>query len=484
MLEKNIGNIEPKIVWSIFEEITTIPRPSKKEDKIRKWVRNWANEKGITQIKEDSVGNILLRKEASKGCENYPTLVLQAHLDMVCQKEQSIVFDCEKDPIITFIDGEKVAAKGTSLGADNGIGISCALAALISNDLKHGSLEVLLTVDEETGMTGAFGLKSGFFSGKYLLNVDSENIGTVTISSAGGGGTDIVMPITFEEKSNHQGFKLTINGLLGGHSGVDIDLPRLNAIKVGIDAFMDIKDSILFVSLNGGSVHNAIPRDFECEFVAQKEQAKRILKHLKQWKKSTLLLAKTSEPGIKIDIKDLKINRSISSEKTTSLLNILDDIEHGPLTYSKQITGLVQTSSNLAVIKSDAKYIQIHVSTRSSVDEELESVRKEIKEIGEKYKAKVTLDKAYPGWMPNPESPFVKMVKRVYEEVLEKPVILEAIHAGLECGLFVALDPDLQVTSIGPNIHNAHSPDEYVEIKSVEIIWNVVKKIIENMNKL
>ncbi|HUT81804.1 MAG TPA: beta-Ala-His dipeptidase [Candidatus Bathyarchaeia archaeon] len=484
MSEKNIGNLEPKIVWSIFEEITNIPRPSKKEDKIRTWVKNWAKQNGISSLKEDGVGNILLRKEASNGCEKYPTLIIQAHLDMVCQKEPNFTFNCEKDPINAFVDGEKVTAKGTTLGSDNGIGISYGLAALISNNLKHGPLEVLLTVDEETGMTGAFGLKSGFFSGNYLLNVDSEMIGKVTISSAGGGGTDIVVPITLEEKQNYRGFKLVISGLTGGHSGLDIDLPRLNAIKVGIDSLMDIKDSILLVSMNAGSAHNAIPRDFECEFIVPKEQASKVLKHLKQWKKSTLLLAKISEPNIKIDFKETKIAHATNTEKTNSVLNILYDIEHGPITYSKEITGLVQTSSNLAVVKSNEKNIQIHVSTRSFVNEELDTVRNEIKGIGEKYKAKVTLDEAYPGWMPNPNSPFVKMVKKSYEEVLEKPVALEAIHAGLECGLFVALNPELQVTSIGPNIHNAHSPDEYVEIKSVEIIWNIVKKVIENMCSL
>ncbi len=484
MSEEIIGNLEPKIIWSIFKEITTIPRPSKKEEKIRIWVKNWAKQHGITTIKEDEIGNILLRTEATKGCEKYPTLIIQGHLDMVCQKEPGFSFDCENDPIDAIIEGEKVSAKGTSLGADNGIGMACSLASLISDDLKHGPLEVLLTVDEETGMTGAFGLKKGFFTGNYLLNVDSENIGTVTISSAGGGGTDIAIPVSFEEKNNYRGFRLNVSGLMGGHSGTDIDLPRLNAIKVGIDALMEIKDLIQIVSINGGTVHNAIPRDFECEFITPKEQASNIKKHLSQWKKSTLHLAKISEPGININFKETKTTSAITLEKTASVLNILFDVEHGPISYSKQITGLVQTSNNLAVVRSDKKNIQIHVSTRSSVNDELIAVRNKVKEIGEKYKAKVTFEEAYPGWAPNPDSPFVKMVKKVYEEVLEKPVTLEAIHAGLECGLFIALNPELQVTSIGPNIHNAHSPDEFIEIKSVEIIWNVVKKVIENMSTL
>lgn len=483
MSDRTLDDLEPNLVWQMFKEITKVPRPSKKEGKIRKWVKNWASKNNI-KVKEDKTGNLLLSKDAAPGCKKFPTLILQAHLDMVCQKQSHIEIDFENDPINAFVEGDTVRAVGTTLGADNGIGMAIGLAALISPDLKHGPLEVLLTVDEETGLTGAFALEAGFFGGKYLLNIDSEEVGKITISSAGGGGTDFVYKSKLENKSNHKSIKLTISGLKGGHSGVDINLPRLNAIKLGIDALIMHQDSLLLNSLNAGSVHNAIPRDFECIILVPEKERKNILRNLKQWRKNTLDIARTSEPEITIDISDVTETLAFKSETTKDVLNLLLDINHGPLTYSKEIVGLVQTSSNLAVVETTEKEISIHVSTRSSVNKELEEVRAKLKEIGMNHGAKVTQDEAYPGWEPNPGSPFLKLVKRIYEEVSDSTIELEAIHGGLECGLFVSLDPELQVTSIGVNIHNAHSPDEYVEIESVGIIWDVVVKIIENMNQL
>ena len=483
MSDRTLEQLEPNLVWQIFKEITKVPRLSKKEAKIRKWVKNWASKNNI-KIKEDKTGNLLLSKDAAAGCKKFPTLILQAHLDMVCQKQPNVVIDFEKDPINAFVEGDTVRADGTSLGADNGIGMAIGLAALITPDLKHGPLEVLLTVDEETGLTGALALEAGFFSGKYLLNIDSEEVGKITISSAGGGGTDFVFNSKLENKSKHKSIKLTISGLKGGHSGVDIDLPRLNAIKLGVDALLEHQDTLLLNSLNAGSVSNAIPRDFVCIILVPEKERKNILKNLNQWIKNTLDIARTSEPGVSIDISDVSETLAFNSETTKAVLNLLLDINHGPLTYSKEIVGLVQTSSNLAVVQTIDKKISVHVSTRSSVNKELEEVRAKLKEIGLNYGAKVIQDEAYPGWEPNPGAPFLKLVKSIYEEVMDKTIELEAIHGGLECGLFVSLDPELQVTSIGVNIHNAHSPDEYVEIESVGLIWDVVVKIIEHMNQL
>ncbi|MHA1532741.1 MAG: hypothetical protein ACTSR6_12170 [Candidatus Heimdallarchaeota archaeon] len=276
MSDRTLEQLEPNLVWQIFKEFTKVPRPSKKETKIRKWVKDWASENNI-KIKEDKTGNLLLSKDAAPGCKKFPTLILQAHLDMVCQKQPNVVIDFEKDPINAIVDGDNVRADGTSLGADNGIGMAIGLAALITPDLKHGPLEILLTVDEETGLTGAFALEAGFFSGKYLLNIDSEEVGKITISSAGGGGTDFVFNSILENKSkSHKSIKLIISGLKGGHSGVDIDLPRLNAIKLGIDALLEQQESILLNSLNAGSVRNAIPRDFECIILVPEKERKNI----------------------------------------------------------------------------------------------------------------------------------------------------------------------------------------------------------------
>ncbi|MHA1461523.1 MAG: beta-Ala-His dipeptidase [Candidatus Heimdallarchaeota archaeon] len=480
-----LSDLEPKLVWKIFEEITTIPRPSKKEEKIRSWVKKWAKENDVTIKNEDEVGNLLLRKEATKGCEKFPTLVMQAHLDMVCQKNAGVEIDFENDPLTIVVKDNIVSAAGTSLGADNGIGMAYGFAALVDKELKHGPLEVLLTVDEETGLTGAFALKPGFFTGKYLLNVDSEELGTITISSAGGGGTDFILPITFKEQQNVQAIEIFISGLQGGHSGIDIDLPRLNAIKIGIDGLLALQDeSIQITSINAGTAHNAIPRSFTAGIIFPKEKKKSVKKIINGWKNKTLSIGKEAETKLKIEIKDSSASAAVSKERTKAVLELLDGIFHGPISFSKEISGLVQTSNNLATVKITKKEMQIHVSTRSSVNEELAEAREKLKKLGEEKGFTVKLDEAYPGWKPDIKSPFLNLVKEKYDEVTQTPTKLLAIHAGLECGLFLALDPNLQVASIGPNIKNAHSPDEFVEIESVAVVWDIIKKLIENMGAL
>lgn len=485
MANGKISELEPKLVWEIFEQITQVPRQSKKEEKIRAWVKDWAKKNNVEIKSEDKTGNLLLAVKATKGCEKYPTLIIQGHMDMVCQKIADYEIDFENDPIIAEIKDNIVTAKGTTLGADNGIGMAFGFAALIDKELQHGPIEVLLTVDEETGLTGAFAIKKGFFSGKYLLNVDSESIGSITISSAGGGDTNFILPAVMKEYSDYIAIKISIMGLSGGHSGVDIDLPKLNAIKVGVDALLNTPLHVVRLhSITGGSAHNAIPRDFEAIILVPKKDKKETMNNLKTWKKRTLNISKDIEPKITIEIEESNEKKACTNEQTKAIIGLLDDINHGPLTYSKEIVGLVQTSSNLAVVKTEEKSIHVNVSTRSSDNTELEEVRAKLVSTGEKYDAKVTLDEAYPGWKPQPDSPFLQLVKKQYQEVTETEIKLEAIHAGLECGMFLALDPELQVASIGPNIDNAHSPDESLEIESVGLLWEVIKKIIENMGSL
>jgi dipeptidase D len=486
--KKNISlsHLEPKIIWSIFEKITRVPRPSKKEEKIREWVKNWAKEHNVTVQKEDEVGNLLLRKEATPGWENCPTLVLQAHLDMVCQKTPEVDIDFENDPIPVIIDDGKVTAEGTTLGADNGIGMAYSLAALIDPDLEHGPLEVVLTVDEETGLTGAFNMEDGFFSGKYLLNVDSEEEGEITISSAGGGGSELRLEINPREFKDVKSFKLTISGLQGGHSGTEIHLPRLNAIKVGTEGLLTIKQKapVYLHSINGGSAHNAIPRDFTTEFLIPEKKTEEVKEKITTWKEEILEKASQNEPGLEIKLEEIITKTACSEEKTNKILTLLSEIKHGPHSYSETIPDLVQTSSNLAEVHMKENNVVIIISTRSSVNSELDAVRKGIKKLGEKNDAEVIQGEAYPGWQPKPDAPFLQIVKKAYEDVLNQEVELRAIHAGLECGLFLSLEPELQVTSIGPDIRNAHSPDEYVVIKSVELLWQVIKEIIRNMKDL
>jgi len=373
MEKRVLDELEPKIVWNIFEDITKVPRPSKKEGKIRQWVKIWAKNHRIS-FKEDDTGNILLTKKATLFCEDYPTLVLQAHIDMVCQKNPDVKIDFDKGPLTVKIVDDYVTAEGTTLGADNGIGMAYGMAALLSKD--YGPLEVVFTVDEETGLTGAFGMKKGFFSGKYLLNLDSEEIGEITISSAGGGDTHYILPVTREEKKEWGAIRVSINDLRGGHSGVDIHLPRLNAIKVAIKGILDLKNKmdLLIRSVNGGSVHNAIPREAICNFLVPKEKRDEAIKILKEWKIKTLTEEQKNEPNMKITISRTSENKTLTKKQSDSILSLLNEIPHGPISFSKEIEGLVQTSNNLAVVKSGEDKIDVFLSSRSSINEELEEL--------------------------------------------------------------------------------------------------------------
>jgi dipeptidase D len=359
------------------------------------------------------------------------------------------------------------------------------LAALIDPNLQHGPLEVLLTVDEETGLTGAFAIKKGFFHGKYLLNVDSEEEGKITISSAGGGDSQLFFPVNFQKYKDHTGLKITVAGLQGGHSGTDIDLPRLNAIKIGADLLQQIvNDGAIVSKLTGGSAHNAIPRDFICEVTIPQEKKKDIRAKIESWKKQTLEIGRKTEPKLTITVDKTETDTGITKKQSEEVTALLSELEHGPLTYSKEITGLVQTSNNLAVVETKNKEIAIHLSSRSSKAKELEETRNKIKNLGEKMGCKVEQGKAYPGWEPKPEAPFVSLVKEKYEEVINDEVELLAIHAGLECGLFSDLDEELQIVSLGPNIHNAHSPEEFVEIPSVGVLQEVIRKTITDLKAI
>jgi len=485
MKKRVLEDLEPKLVWHIFEEITRVPHPSKKEKKLREWIKKWAEEHRIP-FKEDDAGNILLMKEATSGCEDYPTLVIQAHMDMVCQKTPDTVIDFENDPLKIRIVDDYVTAEGTTLGADDGIGVAYGMASLISEELKHGPLEVLLTVDEETGLTGAFNMKKGFFTGKYLLNVDSEELGKITIGSAGGGETHYTIPLNFEKKKGWRGIRLSIKGLRGGHSGVDIHLPRLNAIKVAVSGAIFLRERInlLLRVINGGTLHNVIPTEAVCEFLVPEEKIEEAINLLENWENDIISKEREKEPDMKIEISEISEEMALTEKKTESILDLLNKIPHGPLAFSKKMEGLVQTSNNLAVVRSDKGKIEIFLSSRSSVDKELEDLRKKLKILGEKYGATVEQDEAYPGWQPDPNSPFLGLVKKTYEDVLKKEVSLKAIHGGLECGMFLRLDPELQIVSIGPEIKDVHTPEERVYIESVGVLWEVIKGIIENMGGL
>lgn len=480
-MKRVLQDLKPHIVWNIFEEITTIPRPSKKEQKIIKWVKEWANQNNIS-CEEDDMGNILLRKEAANS-DAYPTLILQAHMDMVCQKNPDLEIDFENDPIPIQKDDEYVTSEGTSLGADNGIGMAIALAALIEPTLVHGPLEVLMTVDEETGLNGAFNINPDFFSGKYLLNLDWEKIGEIIISSAGGGNVTISLPYERQKKEAYTGITIHIEGLKGGHSGLDIHLQRLNAIKMLVEAIKCIKDKNFIISeIQSGTASNTIPRCGECTLLFLEKDKKSALTDLEKWKTDQIKNMKSLEPDLEITLSETLNTTGLSHQKSNALFTLLREIPQGPLSFSEEIEGLVQTSNNLGVITTEEDTITIIVHSRSSVQEELETLRNKLHSLSIACDATVTMGNTYPGWKSSPKTPFVSYIKKVYESF--HPVTFEGIHAGLECGVLSELDPQLELASIGPEIENAHTPRERVNIESVQIIWKIIKRIIINMKIL
>ena len=487
-----LAALEPRIVWGLFAEITRIPRCTGKEDRIRAWVKQWVADRGLCW-EEDGAGNLLLRREASPGRENTSALVLQAHLDMVCAKAAGNPTDFDTDPIQAYAADGWVRARGTTLGADNGIGIAYALAALGDPTLEHGPLEALLTVDEEGGMKGAFGLKGGFFSGEYLLNLDSEELGVVTIGTAGGQYTDYSLPLGQEPADRGPGpawkaIEITVEGLAGGHSGIEIHLPRLNAIRVVLAGLECLRGAapLRVAAFEGGTASNVIPPRSRCVALTPESALPETLERLAAWREGTLEEFRAHEPGLEIAVRTLEAapGAAYSVQATEAICGLLGEIPHGPLAYSRDIPGLVETSNNLSRIESKEASFEVFTNARGSVDSTLRELTGHLREIGERYGAAVKQHTRYPGWTADPGSPFNGFVKRQYESVLGGPVELKAFHAGLECGVFKGVAPELEMVSLGPTLRDVHGPAEAVDVASVATVWQVIRRIIENMHRL
>ena len=485
MAEPVLADLDPPLVWHLFEEITRIPRCSKKEQKIRSWIKKWAEDRNIP-CREDRVGNLLLRRAASPGCEGYPALILQAHLDMVCVKEEGVSIDFDNDPIPIRLDGSGVGAEGTTLGADNGIGVAYCLAALIDPQLTHGPLESLLTVDEEDGATGALGLKPDFFSGSYLLNLDSEETGITTIGTAGYEVSDYTVPVHSEKTTGSVALSLSIGRLAGGHSGIDIHLPRLNAIGLATEALDTLRETyhVRVGRFEGGEATNSIPARADCTVLVPAESKEQAITLLEKWREQTLSRARVNEPGLEISISEAERGKAYTIEQTDTICRLLNEIPHGPLAFSRDIEGLVESSNNLAQVRSKEDVFEINVSCRSSVESALEELSRQLRSIGGKYGAEVKQHSRLPGWTAKPSSPFSELVQRHYRSALGKPVTLKAYHAGLECGVFMEIAPNLEMASIGPDILSVHTPEENLEIPSVALLWDVLCRIIAGMGEL
>lgn len=482
-----VKDLQPSLLWTAFDEITKVPRPSRHEDKIRAYLLDYAKKHSI-EAKTDEVGNVVMKKPATPGRENAPVVVLQAHMDMVAEQNSGVNHDFLNDPISTYIDGDWVKAKGTTLGADNGIGMAAALAALTDAEIEHGPLEALFTVNEEIGLEGAENLGKDMISGKILINLDSEDDGEIFIGCAG--GIDTTAVFTYKKSfapDKFTYFKVKVSGLSGGHSGGDIHLGRANANKV-IARFIwecSNKWDIEVSSFKGGNLRNAIPREAEALFGIHDKHKEEIAQFLEIYAKEIRNEYHGIEPSMSLEITPAdKPDFCIDSKTSLTLIRALYSAPHGVVSMSRDIEGLVETSTNLAAVKmlDDCK-IEVTTSQRSSLESRKNDIAGQVEALFQLAGAEVTHSDGYPGWAPNIESEIMKVSADAYEELFGVKPQIKAIHAGLECGLFLNKYPELDMVSFGPTMRDVHSPDEKLLIPTVDKFWKhlclVLKKISE-----
>lgn len=478
-----ITELAPQAVFGFFQEICQIPRPSKKEEKIRAYLIEFARKRNLP-YKEDHAGNILISKPATAGYENRATVVLQSHVDMVCEKNNDTVHDFEKDPIQTYVDGEWLKAKGTTLGADNGIGVAAELALLDAQDLVHGPIECLFTVDEETGLTGAFELEKGFMTGTILINLDSEDDGEIFIGCAGGAKTEAVYPfITEAAPANFHFAKITVKGLTGGHSGDDINKNRANANKLLNRILLTAaqKFDLRLANIDGGNLHNAIPRE-ACAVVGVPAESvaamQSLVREMEVAFKQEFYL---TEPTLTVATEEATPAPVMEKESMIRFLLSINTAHNGVLEMSQDMPGLVETSSNLASIKVKEDNIVVVSSQRSSTHSARIQMSQMLRSAFQLGGATAETSEGYPGWKPNPHSDIVRVAADSYERLFGVKPLIKAIHAGLECGLFLEKYPYLDMVSIGPTLRGVHSPDERMLIPTVDKFWKHLLDILQNI---
>ncbi|WP_299015957.1 aminoacyl-histidine dipeptidase [uncultured Photobacterium sp.] len=479
-----ISQLSPQPVWQFFDQICSIPHPSKHEEQLAQHIVKFAESEGL-EVRRDAVGNVFIKKPATPGMENRKGVVLQAHIDMVPQKNEDTDHDFLQDPIHPYVDGEWVTAKGTTLGADNGIGKATCLAVLASKDIEHGPLEVLLTIDEEAGMTGAFGLEEGWLEGDILLNTDSEQEGEVYMGCAGGVDGSITLDIDRETvPAEHAAVKLVIKGLKGGHSGCDIHTGRGNANKLlGRFLFSHAEElGLRLTTLNGGSLRNAIPRE---AFAIATLPAVNVdkLNELFTYYQSILTaeLGKV-ETDINLFVEPAELPADVMAEAVQKrLLAVLNACPNGVLRMSDDIEGVVETSLNVGVITTEADKITILCLIRSLIDSGRSNVEGMLKAVAELAGAQCEFSGAYPGWKPDANSEVMHLFRDTYNSIYGKTPNIMVIHAGLECGLFKEPYPNMDMISFGPTIKFPHSPDEKVNIETVGLFWEQMVAILKNI---
>ncbi len=483
-MSQEILNLEPKVIWKHFYSLTQIPRPSKKEGKIIEFMKNFGENLGL-KTTVDAVGNVIIKKPATPGMENRKGIILQGHLDMVPQKNSDKKHDFEKDPIEAYVDGEWVTANGTTLGSDNGMGVSAAMAVLEAKNLVHGPVEALFTIDEETGMTGAENLKPGFLDGDILLNMDSEDEGELYIGCAG--GIDVTVKFNYKEENVPQGmsaYKVSVTGLKGGHSGLDIHLGKGNACLILNKTMLNASEryGIRMASIDAGSLRNAIPREAFATIVVPISQEQEFTNYIRETQESVKTMLKKIDPDVKIEVTKTGMPEKVWDALTQhNFLNAVDECPNGNLGWIKDLPGVVETSSNLAIIKSDKGIIEIAILTRSAVNSERDKAAKSIGDVFRNYKAEVKTFGGYPGWKPNANSPILEVMKDVYHKKFGKIPEVKVIHAGLECGILGATYTHWDMVSFGPTIRYPHSPDEKVNIATVQKFWDFLVETLKNV---
>ncbi len=484
MNTNDIRQLKPVSLWENFYNITQVPHPSGKKEEIGKFLVDFGKSLGLETI-QDEVGNVLVRKPATPGMENRKAVILQAHMDMVPQKNNNVNHDFETDPIQAYIDGEWVKAHDTTLGADNGIGLAAAMAVLQSKDIPHPDLEMFITIDEETGMHGAFGLQAGFLKGEILMNLDSEDEGELYVGCAG--GLDANITFSYKEKpvpENDVALKVSLTGLKGGHSGIDIILQRANANKL---MFRFLKEAVAnyearLACIEGGSLRNAIPREAFAVITVPKEGVEDIKNLVNEFEELFIEEFKHTEDSINFEIEETGLPAGLMPEVIQDdLINGVTACPNGVFRFIDDVPNVVETSNNLAIIKSNGSVIEIKSLLRSSVDSRKEELASMIESAFTLAGAKVEFTGGYPGWEPNMQSPILQTMKKVYLDKFGKEPKVMIIHAGLECGILSTHYPNMDMISFGPTIRHPHSPDEKVNIETVSKFWEYLLTTLANI---
>ena len=483
-MSKEILSLKPENVWKHFYELTRIPRPTGQMKEVTEFIIDFGHSLGLETI-QDKAGNVLIRKNASKGMEGSPVVILQSHLDMVPQKNEGTNHDFAKDPIEAYIDGEVVKARSTTLGADNGIGVAAIMAVLEDESLTHGPLEALFTTDEEEGMVGAFGLQPGFLKGSILLNLDTEEIGELCVGCAG--GTDVNVSFRYKENSvpdNDVALKVSLTGLKGGHSGTDIHLGRANANKLMFrflkEAVRDYEARLSLIS--GGSQRNAIPREAFAVITVPQSGENDIIALVNEYENIYVEEYKNIEDKISFKAEITGLPQTLIPEEIQdNLINAIEACQNGVISMLTDFADTVETSTNLASVKSSLELLEIKFLARSSSDTRKEAICSSIESTFLLAGAKVEFDSPYPGWQPNVDSKVLQVMENLYKEMFNKPAKVNVVHAGLECGIILGSTPGLDIVSFGPTIMNPHSPDEYVEIDSVAVFYEYLKAILSKL---